>query len=135
MPACPCAVLSWPSSSPRSSEATPARDLQEPQAAWDQETLTNTDMLVLSHLHAAKAGNLIPDRAVMASAGARLPTRATTRAKSSSSQQYKDMDQRMVTTALLERLRSMKSHTKTEAYKIRNLLRYLGDYGVPAQVL
>lgn len=135
MPACPCAVLSWPSSSPRSSEATPARDLLEPQAAWDQGTLTNTDMLVLSRLRVAKAGNLIPDRAVMALAAARLPTRATTRAKSSSSQQYKDMDQRMVTTALLERLRSMKSHTKIKVHKIRNLLRYLGDYGVPAQVL
>lgn len=104
-----------------------------PRAVWALRAATSTDTLDHDHLHATKAGNLIPGRAVTASAAAWLPTRTMTRAKSLSSRQSKDTAQRMTPTVPFEKLRNTKSLTKADHIKVRCRYLCLYDHGVSAR--
>lgn len=113
VPACPCAVSSWPTSSPRRLAATLLpRALRERLALWDQRAATNTDMSAPPRPHAAKAGNPTPDQAEITSVAVWPPTRATIRARSLSSHQCKDTARPTTRMERSGRLQSTKFHMK-----------------------
>lgn len=120
---CPCAVSSWPSSSPRLSAAILLpRALREHLALWDQGVATNSDMNAPLRPHAAKAGNPTLDQVEILSPAAWPPTRATIRARSLSSHQCRDTARQTTRMEQSARLQSTKCRTRPDHTKIKRLL-------------
>lgn len=120
VPVCPCAVSSWPFSSPRLSAAILLpRALREPLALWGRRVATNTGMNAPLRPLAAKAGNPTLDQAEITSPAVWPLTKATIRARSLSSHQCRDTARQTTKMERFGRLQNTRSHMKRGRTKIR----------------